>query len=266
MMTTDERAVRLDDGRQTTLQQWGTSGPVVLCVHGIASSRRDWKRFGDRVGSEFRVFAFDQRGHGDSDASDGPMSLERSVADVRDVVATLPGPVDVLIGHSWGGAVALLAGRAMKPPHVVAIDPMIRVLPGGFTDEYVTDLREPLGLAPQEKEAAIRAMFDGANRDDVAGKVHAMMPLRIGTLEALERDNRADAGAWDVRQTVAAYPVPLLILGAGEQSVMSTDDQTFVREHGGPNVTLRTFEGHGHTLHRSAFDAFVDAVRAFAKR
>jgi len=247
------------------LQQWGTSGPIVLCVHGIASSRRDWKRFGERVGSEYWVFAFDQRGHGDSDAADGPMSLERSVADVRDIVATLPGPVDVLVGHSWGGAVALLAGRTLQPLHVVAIDPMIRVVPEGFTGEYVTDLREPLGLPPAEKEAAIRDMFEGANPDDVAGKVHAMMPLHIETLEALEHDNRADAGGWDLRETVADYPVPLLILGAGNESVMSGDDQAFVREHGGPNVTFRIVEGHGHTLHRSGFETFVDAVRTFAK-
>jgi pyocin large subunit-like protein len=45
---------------------------------------------------------------------------------------------------------------------------------------------------------------------------------------------------------------------------MSPDDLAFVRERGGPNVAVRVFENEGHNLHRTAFDAFVEAVDAFA--
>jgi len=37
--------VALGDGKSTRADQWGESGPVLLCVHGITSSRRSWERF-----------------------------------------------------------------------------------------------------------------------------------------------------------------------------------------------------------------------------
>ncbi len=63
---------------------------------------------------------------------------------------------------------------------------------------------------------------------------------------------------------VVDYPVPLLMLVAGVDSVISPVDLAFVRERGGPKVTVRVFEGEGHNLHRTAFDAFADAVVRFA--
>ncbi len=264
-MSASERALTLDDGKTTTVQSWGDAGPVVLCVHGIASSRRDFVRLGERLASSYRVFAYDQRGHGDSAGVAGPMTLERSVADLRNVAASLPEKVDLLVGHSWGGAVAILGGRAILPRKVVAIDPMIYVVPGTFEDDYVDGLREPLGLEPVAKEAAIREMYEGANDKDIAGKVHAMKSMRIEALESLGRDNKTAEGGWDLRVVVAGYPIPLLILKAGDESVISDADLAGVEKDGGKNVTVRTFENDGHTLHRSAFEEFASAVEAFAK-
>ena len=192
------------------------------------------------------------------------MTLERSVADLRDVAATLPGRVDLLIGHSWGGAVAVLGGRALPAGKVVAVDPMLRVEPGTFESEYVDDLRAPLALEPVAKERAIRTMYAGTHELDLAGKLHAMLPMSARALERLGRDNRVDAGGWDIRNAIAAYPVPLLVLVAGEDSVLSAADLAFVRDRGGPNVTVRVFEGEGHNLHRTSFEEFADAVAAFA--
>jgi pimeloyl-ACP methyl ester carboxylesterase len=264
MLLGSERIVALGDGASTAVTQWGESGPIVLCVHGIASSRRSWTRLGEALGSSRRVYAYDQRGHGDSAEVTGPMTLERSVADLHAVAATLPGPVDLLIGHSWGGAVAVLGGRALPAHKVVAIDPMLRVAPHTFASEYVDDLREPLALEPVAKEAAIREMYEGSHPTDIAGKIHAMLPMHIGALERLGSENRSDEGGWDIRESVASYPVPLLVLAAGEDSVLAADDLAFVRERGGPNVSVRVFEGHGHNLQRTAFDEFLRVVTAFA--
>ena len=87
-----ERRALLSDGARTVVQQWGDAGPIVVGVHGLGSSRRGWARIGERLSDRYRVVAYDQRGHGDSDAK-GPMTLERSVADLGDVVASLGEPV-----------------------------------------------------------------------------------------------------------------------------------------------------------------------------
>jgi pimeloyl-ACP methyl ester carboxylesterase len=190
-----------------------------------------------------------------------PMTLERSVADLASVVKALPAPVDLLIGHSWGGAVALLGGRAIATKRVLAIDPMLRVVAGTFDAEYVDDLRETFALEPDAKAVAIREMYAGAHPLDVAGKLHAMLPMSIETIERLGSENGASEGRWDLRATIERYPVPLLVLVAGIESVLSTSDVALVVERGGPNVAVRTFEREGHNLHRTAFDEFAAIVR-----
>lgn len=258
-----ETRVVFDDGAATTVETWGANGPVILCVHGITSSRRSWTRFAERFSGTHRIVAYDQRGHGDSAAIAGPMTLERSVRDLAAVVASIGSPLATLVGHSWGGAVALLGGLELRPERVVAIDPMIRVPAGTFESEYVDDLREFFAIQPAAREPHIRAMYDGLAPVDVAAKLHAMTAMNVTTLEALGRENDVDGGAWDLRERIAAYPLPLLILAAGIESVMSEADLAFVRERGGPNVRIRTFPNDGHNLHRTAFDEFADAVASF---
>ncbi len=259
-----QRRIALDDGEETTLQTWGTRGPVVLCVHGITSSRRSWTRLGERLAPTHRVFAYDQRGHGDSAAVAGSMTLERSVRDLEAVRDELPGPVHLLIGHSWGGAVALLGGLRMSPQRIVAIDPMVRVTPGTFESEYVDDLRDVFARDPAAREPAIREMYEGLAPVDVDAKLHAMTDMSIASLERLGRDNDVDSGGWDLRERIADYPIPLLVLAAGIESVLSASDLAFLRESGGPNVSIRVFPDDGHNLHRTAFDEFASAVEAFA--
>lgn len=262
MIATEQRVV-LDDGKETVLQSWGTRGPIVLCVHGITSSRRSWTRLAEFLAPSHRIFAYDQRGHGDSADVAGPMSLAQSVRDLEAVRARLPGPVHMLVGHSWGGAVALLGGIAMHPERVVAIDPMIRVPGGTFDSEYVDDLRTLFALAPGDRAPAIREMYDGLAPVDVDAKLHAMTHMSIASLEHLGTENDVDGGAWDLRERIVRYPTPLLVCVAGIESVLSAEDQAFVAERGGPNVTVRVFPSDGHNLHRTAFDEFANAVETF---
>src|SRR5579864_5433497 len=97
------QTVTLDDGAQTLLTQWGKQGPAIVCVHGMTSSRFSWTRFANRYADRFRVFAYDQRGHGDSASVPGPMSLQQGEEDLRAVCEMIPGEIDALVGHSWGG-------------------------------------------------------------------------------------------------------------------------------------------------------------------
>jgi len=255
----------LDDGAATTVEMWGERGPVMLCVHGITSSRRSWARFAERLGTTHRVIAYDQRGHGDSAAVRGPMTLAQSVRDLQTVARSVSEPVDTLLGHSWGGAVVLLGGLELRPARVIAIDPMLTVAPGTFQTDYVEDLSDFFATAPADRDESIRAMYAGLAPLDLDGKVHAMRAMSVASLERLGRENNVDAGGWNVRERSASYPVPLLVLAAGIESVMSADDLTFLRERGGANVRIQSFPREGHNLHRTAFDEFADAVASFVE-
>ena len=76
LVASTTRTIDLGDGDVTTLEQWGESGPAIVCVHGIGSSRKSWVRTAEALAGSFRVFAYDQRGHGDSATVAGPMTSE----------------------------------------------------------------------------------------------------------------------------------------------------------------------------------------------
>ena len=258
-----ERNITFDDGAQTILESWGEVGPCVICVHGITSSRKAWVRTALALSGTHRVFAYDQRGHGDAAATLGPMTLERSLADLRTIAAAVASPA-AIIGHSWGGAVALLGGREPFATRVVAIDPMVRVEPHSWRREYLDDTESDLALPRAELEARIRARSKAWHESDIAGKLHAVAGMRADSIARLGSDNRADEGRWDLRPLVATYPKPLLILAAGpDDSVMSAADLDFIRAQGGKNVCIETFADQGHNLHRTAFDRYIAATTTF---
>jgi pimeloyl-ACP methyl ester carboxylesterase len=116
------------------------------------------------------------------------------------------------------------------------------------------------------REGAIRAMFAGSAPVEIDAKVHALRNMTIDPIVALGSENGADAGKWDLRETVRDYPKPLLLLLADpSDSVVLPDDLAFVRQNGGGNVAIEVFAGEGHTLHRSAFDRFAASVSAFLR-
>jgi pimeloyl-ACP methyl ester carboxylesterase len=258
-----EQTIAFDDGATTTLESWGGTGSAIVCVHGITSSRKSWERTATALLGSHRVFAYDQRGHGDSAAVLGPMTLERSLQDLRAVVKAVGEPV-ALIGHSWGGAVALIGGREAFATKVVAIDPMIVVEPGSWRREYLDDTERDLGLAHGELETQLRRRLAAWHESDIAGKLHAVRSMQADVIARLGSENRVDDGGWDFREVVRAYPKPLLILAAGpDDSVMSAADVEFVRAQGGQKVKLQIFADQGHNLHRTAFDRYIGAVSEF---
>jgi pimeloyl-ACP methyl ester carboxylesterase len=265
MIAATDRVIQLDDGARTHLTQWGDSGPILLCVHGITSSRMTWWRFAEHFAGSYRVFAYDQRGHGDSANVHGPMTLERSLRDLAEVTAAIGEPIHALIGHSWGGAVVIRGGRETAYERVIAIDPMVKVIPGTWFTEFVDDLREPFSIAPAEREPVIRAFYKTLPPIEIEGKVHAMRTMSIDPIISLGEVNGVEKGRWDLRHDLADYPKPLKLDVAGVDGVMSADDLAFARDHGGPNVTIDVFEGEGHSLQRTAFEKFAEKAAAFLK-
>lgn len=258
--------ISLDDGTSTTLESWGETGPPVICIHGITSSRKSWERTALALCDSYRVFAYDQRGHGDSADVRGPMTLEQSVADLRAIALAIGAPA-AIIGHSWGGAVALLGGREPFATKVVAIDPMVSVVPGTWRKEYLDDAELDLAMAPSALAAELRRRLTSWHESDLTGKMHAVKNMRADAIARLGSENRVDEGGWDVRRDIAGYPKPLLIFAAGpKESVMSEEDLRFGRTQGGANVEIQTFEDQGHNLHRTAFERYIAATKDFLVR
>ena len=261
--TLREHTVRLSDGAETTVQQWGERGPLIVGVHGLSSSRRGWARIAEHFADRYRLVAYDQRGHGDSTVK-GPMALERSVADLADVVSSLGEPVDALMGHSWGGAVAVVAGRRLDVSRVVAIDPMLRVEAGVWSAQTVPEYRRMLGQTLEHREASIRTSHAALPEVEIESKLHAARRITLPPILALGDENAIDAGRWDLRELVHDYPKPLLLAVADpKRSIVSGAERDEFRLRGGPHVRVEVFEGASHSLQRDAFDRVIPVLERF---
>lgn len=101
--------------------------PAVLLLHGLASNASRWAEFSaaSRLGERHELIRVDLRGHGDSPTL-GRIGLEHWAADLKALMAQLPGGRAVLVGHSLGAQVAM--HLAACEPHRVAalvlVDPV----------------------------------------------------------------------------------------------------------------------------------------------
>ncbi|MCS7006866.1 MAG: alpha/beta hydrolase [Thermoleophilia bacterium] len=113
--------------RALHLTSWGPEGaPRVVCLHGVTSHGRHFAELAARL-PRVRVLAPDLLGHGSSPYKP-PWSRE---AHCESVAATVGSEPAALVGHSFGGRIALeLAARAPKlVPRLVLLDPAILLPP-----------------------------------------------------------------------------------------------------------------------------------------
>ncbi len=155
------------------------AGPGIVCFHANASHSAQWRELQDDLAANFRVLALDSWGAGKSPPwpTDRVVTLSDEVALAEPVLATAGQPL-ILVGHSYGAAVALVAA-AQNPTRVRAMA-----------------LYEPTLFALLDAETPPPNAAD-AIREVVA---KARLSLEAGDLDsAAERfiDYWMGAGAWE---------------------------------------------------------------------
>ena len=88
-------------------RNWGGSGKPIILLHGLASNSRIWDLVAPILASTSSVIAIDQRGHGKSDKPRGGYDFNSVTADIAQLIIKLNIDNPVIVGHSWGGSVAL---------------------------------------------------------------------------------------------------------------------------------------------------------------
>jgi pimeloyl-ACP methyl ester carboxylesterase len=80
--------------------------PVLLFLHGYADSWRGAELLIPHLQDHFRIFALDQRGHGDSDRDFEHFSIVDFARDAVDFIEHVIGSDVTIVGHCLGGLVA----------------------------------------------------------------------------------------------------------------------------------------------------------------
>lgn len=89
--------------------------PLVVVIHGSMDRSAGMLKLSRRLDMDYRVMRYDRRGYGRSFPHDGPYTMDFQVTDLVDLLAGRRG---VLVGHSYGGNVAL--ATADQHPDLVA--------------------------------------------------------------------------------------------------------------------------------------------------
>ena len=105
------------DGMSFHYLDWGGNGQRIMLFHGLASTCHIWDMVAPILAQEYSVIAVDQRGHGESDKPDEGYEIESVTKDALGVIKGLGVEDPLVIGHSWGGSVAL--NMAVEAPESV---------------------------------------------------------------------------------------------------------------------------------------------------
>jgi non-heme chloroperoxidase len=114
-------------GLRLHVREWGRAdGPPILFIHGLSQSHLCWaKQYQSALAEEFRLVAYDLRGHGMSEAplepehyTDGALWAD----DVAAIIEQLRLDRPVLVGWSYGGFVICDYLRAHGQDRIAAID------------------------------------------------------------------------------------------------------------------------------------------------
>jgi len=89
--------------------------PLVVLVHGAMDRAAGMLRLSRRLDRDHHVIRYDRRGYGRSGKHPGPFDLD---GHVEDLVAVLDGRRGLLVGHSYGGNIALAV--AERHPELVS--------------------------------------------------------------------------------------------------------------------------------------------------
>lgn len=167
------------NGIRLHIAEAGT-GPLVLLLHGFPEFWWAWRRQLTALGDAgYRAVAVDLRGYGDSDRTPRGYDGWTLAGDVAGLVKALGESHAHLVGHAWGGMIAITAGTlhprlvrsvtALSAPHPLALRRAVRrsVLrrSGGQAAALGTVFRGQLPWLPERSLVADNALaVDGLLR------------------------------------------------------------------------------------------------------
>lgn len=140
--------VRSTDGTRLHAEIHGPDeAPTIVLAHGILCSTQFWRNQIRDLRDDYRVVAYDHRGHGRSDAPrSGSYELDHLVDDLQSVLAaTVPdGQQAVVAGHSMGGIAVMSWAQKYRTDAAARVSAvaLVNTTPGTVVD-HVRFLRGP---------------------------------------------------------------------------------------------------------------------------
>lgn len=248
------------------VHEWGDRGaPPVLCLHGIGGHGARFRRLAEERLNGFRVVAPDLRGHGRS-TWEPPWTLARHVQDLLELLRERELARVAVVGHSFGGRLALELTATGAVERSVLLDPAVWVPPPLALDHAERALDE-IAFASFEEAVANRVTLAArAPRELLEEELRAH--LREGTDGLLRfRVSRAAvvSGLADLAQAPPEWEllrVPTLLVYGAESDVVPGVIVNVLEAELGDLLETAPVPG-AHNVLWDAYQETADAVSAF---
>jgi len=273
------------DGHQVWYRCVGEGGIPLLTLHGGPGGGHDYLEPLEKLAADRSVIFYDQLGCGKSDQPDDRSlwRIERFVAEVDTIRQALGLEQIHLLGHSWGGWLAI-EYMLSQPRGVVSL---ILASTSASTSQFVTETKRLKAELPLE-------IYQTLERYEANGDYHHP-DYEAATLEFYKRhvcrldtwpdpilrtvDNLANNAVyetmngpnefivignlkdWDRTERLGEIAAPTLITVGRYDEITPTCAETL--HQGIPNSQIRVFENSAHTAHLEETDSYIDLVSDF---
>jgi non-heme chloroperoxidase len=263
-------------GLRLHVREWGKAeGLPILFIHGWSQNHLCWeKQYESELAGEFRLVAYDLRGHGMSEAplepehyTDGKLWAE----DVAAIVDQLRLDRPVLVGWSYGAFVISDYVRAYGQDRISAInfiegavklgEAAFGTLIGpGFLDHFVDATADDLPTNIRAMRSFVRAcLVKPVSDDDLETAVcwNVVVPAQV----------RANLGAREIDDddVLRVLDVPLLVTHGREDSVVLPAMAEHVLAMC-PAAEASWYDGVGHAPHLEEPERFNRELAALTRR
>ena len=242
----------------------GEGDPIVI-LHGLFGSSDNWLSIARVLSETHKVYAVDQRNHGQSPHSDY-FSYEIMANDLKEFLEEHNIVNPIIIGHSMGGKVAMQ-----------------------FATEHPEILKKlvVVDIAPKEYPVHHDVILEGLNSIDVknlasrneANEQLAKYVQDIGTRQFLLKNiaRTSDGFQWKINLPVietgieqigigldptSSYDGDTLFIRGKKSHYIQDEDQPDLLKHF-PKSELETIENAGHWIHAEQPEAFLSAIKSF---
>ena len=255
---------------QEVVSESGAASRWLAVLHGIYGAGRNWGSVARKLVEarpEWGALLVDLRQHGDSMGFEPPHTLEAAAADLG--ALTPPAPVEAVLGHSFGGKVALAHARdteSIRQVWVVDSTPEVREPEGGAWG-MLRVLRSVPRRFGDRDEAVAALVAEGVTRPIAlwmttnlawAGEDYAWR-IDLDEMEALLR-SFFETDLWSVIEETPER-LEVHFIRASESSVLGDEAVERIRRAGESTgrVHLHEVEG-GHWLNADNPAAIVDLL------
>lgn len=256
--------------------------PDLVLIHGASGNTRDMTfSLAPRLAEEYRVIVLDRPGLGYTDRINGTgATITQQAALLQKAAAKLGADQPIVLGHSYGGAVAL-AWAVTRPDHIaglVDVSGAAKPWEGGISTYYKVLSNPVLGPAvipfitayvdDSRVEDAVREIFTPQEPPEgYLSHIGAGLTLRRHSLRAnaLQRANLlGEIEALHTRYGEISAPVEILHGTADTTVGLSIHSVPLADQIAAAQFT--PLEGIGHMPHHADEDAVVAAIQRAATR